>query len=227
MDAYAKKTGGQVLAIPHNGNLSMGADVYGGDLRRQTHGPGLCRGALSHEPLIEATQIKGDGETHPYLSPNDEFADFERWWSVDFQKMEKAPNSVLQGNYVRSALKLGLELDAKLGANPYKAGLIGGNDAHIGVVTTREDNFYGEFANGLPSPERWKTPLAMINNDPKKGPLVSVWGESRRGPGRRVGAREHPRGDLGRAQAQGSLCHHGRPTGSTGVRGLGLRASGP
>ena len=89
--------------------------------------------------------------------------------------MVAAENSVLQRNYVRSALKLGLELDAKLGANPYQAGLIGGNDAHIGVVTTREDNFFGEFANGLPSPERWKTPLAMVNNDPKKGPLVSVW----------------------------------------------------
>ena len=61
---------------------------------------------------------------------------------------------MLHGNYVRSALKLGLELDAKLGANPYKSGLIGGNDAHVGVVTTRQDNFVGEFANGLPSPTR-------------------------------------------------------------------------
>ena len=83
--------------------------------------------------------------------------------------MEKAPNNVLAGNYVRSALKLGLELDAKLGANPYQAGMIGGNDAHVGVVTTREDNFFGEFANGLPSPERWKTPLAMGNDGKAPG----------------------------------------------------------
>jgi len=69
---------------------------------------------LSHEPLLEATQIKGDSETSPYLSPNDEFADFERW-DIDFNKMQKAQDSVLHGNYVRSALKLGLELDAKLG----------------------------------------------------------------------------------------------------------------
>ena len=145
----------------------------------------------SHEPLLEATQIKGDSETHPFLSPNDEFANFERW-DVDFNKMEPAQNSVLHGNYVRSALKLGLELDAKLGANPYQAGLIGGNDAHVGVVTTREDNFFGEFANGLPSPERWKTPLVMINNDPTKGPLVSVWGEQAAGLGG-VWARENTR----------------------------------
>ena len=82
-----------------------------------------------------------------------------RRWDIDFGQEERAQNSVLHGNYVRSALKLGLELEAKLGANPYKSGLIGGNDAHVGVVTTREDNFFGEFANGLPSPDRWKTVL--------------------------------------------------------------------
>ncbi len=127
----------------------------------------------------------------PYLSPNDEFANFERW-DINFNKMEPAKDSVLHGNYVRSALKLGLELDAKLGANPYKAGLIGGNDAHVGVVTTREDNFFGEFANGLPSPDRWKTPLAMIDNDPKQGPVMSVWGEQAAGLGG-VWARENTR----------------------------------
>ena len=106
--------------------------------------------------------------------------------------MEKAPNSVFQGNYVRSALKRGLQLEDKLGVNPYQAGMIGGNDAHVGVITTREDNFFGEFANGLPSPDRWKTPLIMVNNDPKKGPLVSVWGESAAGLGG-VWARENTR----------------------------------
>jgi hypothetical protein len=182
MDAYAKKTGGEVLAIPHNGNLSNGmmytAETFGGKPIDRAY----AEARASHEPLFEATQIKGDGETHPYLSPTDEFANFERW-DVNFNKMVPAENSVLHANYVRSALKLGLELDAKLGANPYKSGLIGGSDAHIGVVTTREDNFFGEFANGLPSPERWKAPLAMVNNDPKKGPLVSVWNEQAAGLG--------------------------------------------
>ena len=191
MDAYEKKTGGQVLAIPHNGNLSNGlmytAETYDGkpmDL-------GYAEARASHEPLLEATQIKGDGETAPYLSPNDEFANFERW-DVDFSKMERAKDSVLHGNYVRSAFRLGLELEVRLGANPYKSGLIGGSDAHVGVVTSREDNFFGEFANGLPSPERWKTPLAMIDNDPSKGPLVSVWNEQAAGLGG-VWARENTR----------------------------------
>ena len=183
MDAYAKKTGGQVLAIPHNGNLSNGimysAETFDGKPMDRAY----AEARASHEPLLEATQIKGDSETHPYLSPNDEFANFERWWNADFSKMQPADNSGLHNNYIRSALKQGLELDAKLGANPYKAGLIGGNDAHIGVVTTREDNFFGEFANGLPSPDRWKTPLVMLHNDPKQGPLISVWGEQAAGLG--------------------------------------------
>ena len=191
MDAYAKKTGGQVLAIPHNGNLSGGmmytAETFDGKPMDKAYAE--ARG--SHEPLFEATQIKGDGETTPYLSPNDEFADFERW-DINFKTLSPAPNDVLHGNYVRSALRLGLELDARLGANPYESGMIGGNDAHIGVVTTREDNFFGEFANGLPSPDRWKTPLAMVNNDPTKGPLVSVWNEQAAGLGG-VWARENTR----------------------------------
>jgi hypothetical protein len=191
MDAYMQKTGGQVLSIPHNGNLSNGlmysAETYDGKPMDRPY----AETRINHEPLLEATQIKGDSETHPYLSPNDEFANFERW-DINFNKMEPAENSVLHGNYIRSALKLGLELDAKLGANPYQAGLIGGNDAHVGGVTQREDNFFGEFANGLPSPDRWKTPLAMINNDPKKGPLMSVWGEQAAGLGG-VWARENAR----------------------------------
>lgn len=191
MDAYAKKTGGQVLAIPHNGNLSNGqmysAETFDGKPMDRAY----AELRASHEPLLEATQIKGDGETTPYLSPNDEFANYERW-DFNFSNMTMAENSVLKGNYVRSALMTGLELDAKLGANPYKAGMIGGNDAHVGVVTTREDNFFGEFANGLPSPDRWKTPLVMVHNKPEEGPLVSVWNESAAGLGG-VWARDNTR----------------------------------
>jgi hypothetical protein len=191
MDAYAAKTGGQVLAIPHNGNLSNGnmytAETFDGKPMDRAYAEMRAR----HEPLLEVTQIKGDGETTAFLSATDEFANFERW-DFNFNKMVPAENSVLRGNYVRSALGLGLEQDAKLGANPYKAGLIGGNDAHLGVVTTREDNFSGEFANGLPSPERWKTPLVMVGNDPNQGPLVSVWNEQAAGLGG-VWARENTR----------------------------------
>ncbi len=188
MDAYAKKTGGQVLAIPHNGNLSNGqmytAETFDGKPMDRAY----AEARASHEPLLEATQIKGDSETNPAISPNDEFANFERW-DFNFAGGGVTDPSLLSRNYVRSALKLGLELDAKLGANPYKSGLIGGNDAHVGVVTQREDNFFGEFANGLPSPDRWKTPLLM-GKDGK--PVVSVWQEQAAGLGG-VWARENTR----------------------------------
>jgi hypothetical protein len=194
MDAYTKKTGGQVLAIPHNGNLSGGlmytAETYDGKPMDRAY----AESRASHEPLQEATQIKGDSETHPALSLNDEFANFERW-DINFGKLEPLDlkdKKLLEGSYVRSALKLGLELDAKLGANPYKSGLIGGNDAHIGVVTQREDNFFGELPNGLPSPDRWKAPLGFIHNDPKQGVLISVWSEQAAGLGG-VWARENTR----------------------------------
>ena len=180
MDAYAARTGGQVLAIPHNGNLSAGtmftAETFDGKPIDQAY----AEARLKHEPIMEVTQIKGDSETSPFLSPNDEFADFERW-DVDFGKMQQPPNNVLQFNYARSALKLGLELASELAVNPYQFGMIGGSDAHVGVITTSEDNFFGEFANGLPSPDRWKTPLALVDNDPGKGPLVSVWDEQAAG----------------------------------------------
>jgi uncharacterized protein DUF3604 len=182
MDNYAKKTGGQVLAIPHNGNMSGGmmytAETFDGKPMDRAY----AEARASHEPLQEATQIKGDSETTPYLSPNDEFANFERW-DVNMKTLSPAPDSVLHGNYVRSALKLGLELDAKLGVDPYQAGLIGGSDSHVGVVDMKEDNFFGEVPSGLPSPDRWKAPIAMVNNDPSKGPLLSVWNEQAAGLG--------------------------------------------
>ena len=189
MDAYAQKTGGQVLAIPHNGNLSNGAMYSAETFDGKPMDRDYAEARASHEPLLEATQIKGDSETHPYLSPKDEFADFERW-DIDFGKLAPLKDkSLLHGNYLRSAFKLGLELDAKLGANPYQSGMIGGSDAHVGVVSTREDNFFGEFANGLPSPTRWKTPLA-VGSDGK--PVISVWAEQAAGLGG-VWARENTR----------------------------------
>jgi hypothetical protein len=169
----------EIKPPPHNGNLSNGfmytAETFDGKPMDRAY----AEARASHEPLMEATQIKGDSETHTYLSPNDEFANFERW-DIDFGKMVPAQNNVLHENYVRSALKLGLELQSKLGANPYQSGMIGGSDAHVGVITAREDNFFGEFANGLLSPTRWQTPLA-VGKDGK--PLISVWNEQAAGLG--------------------------------------------
>ncbi len=180
MDAYATKTGGSVLAIPHNPNLSAGVMFMAETFEGKPMDRAYAENRISHEPLMEVTQVKGDSETHPFLSPTDEFADFERWWAVDLRKMEPLANSALAGAHARSALKLGLELDGKLGANPYQFGMIGGSDNHTGVISNREDNFFGEFANGLPSPERWKNPL-LASKEGK--PVVSVWEEQASGLG--------------------------------------------
>ena len=160
MDEYAQKTGGQVLAIPHNGNLSNGLMYTAETYDQKPMDRAYAESRIGHEPLMEVTQIKGDGEAHPYLSPNDEFANFELW---DFGNLADHPvqkqKDMLQYEYARAALKTGLELDAKLGANPYQFGMVGASDAHIGVVDSRQDNFFGQFIWDAPSPTRWQLPM--------------------------------------------------------------------
>jgi hypothetical protein len=95
------------------------------------------------EPVYEVTQIKGDGETHPVLSPNDEFADYYRWDKGNFGLYGKKPN-MLPREYARAVLKRGLQYEAKLGVNPFKFGMVGSTDSHTSLATTREDNFFGK-----------------------------------------------------------------------------------
>jgi hypothetical protein len=170
---YEQKTGGQILAIPHNGNLSNGmmfalADISGNPFTRQ-----YAENRARWEPLAEVTQTKGDSETHPSLSPDDEFANFERW---DFGNMmnpvvPKQPD-MLQREYGRSALKLGLKLEKQLGVNPYKFGMIGSTDSHNSLSTVDEDSFYGKMPTSEPSPERWKE-VFLWNAD--KTPAAAAW----------------------------------------------------
>jgi hypothetical protein len=96
------------------------------------------------EPLYEVTQTKGDGEAHPFLSPNDEFADFEIWDKGNLDGSEAKTKDMLEFEYARSALKNGLLLEAELGTNPYKFGLIGSTDATRGLAAMEEDNFFGK-----------------------------------------------------------------------------------
>lgn len=146
MADYEAKTGGRMLAIPHNGNLSNG--LMFDDVTLTTQQP-LDRDYAERrrrwEPVYEVTQPKGDGETHPLLSPNDEFADFDTWDKGSFGSKPHTED-MLPREYAREALKRGLAYDDKLGANPFKFGMIGSTDAHTGLATTTEDNWFGKVA---------------------------------------------------------------------------------
>lgn len=172
MTAYEEKTGGDVLAIAHNGNMSNGrmfpfVEAFGKKLDRE-----YAETRAKWERLYEATQTKGDGETHPFLSPNDEFANFERWDKSNLDGSVPKTKDMLEFEYARSGLKLGLKLEATLGANPYKFGMIGSSDAHTGLSAMEEENFFGKTSPQEPSPERMTK--AFFNN-PKNGVTIMDW----------------------------------------------------
>jgi hypothetical protein len=157
MASYEDKTGGNILAIAHNGNLSNGI-MFPVETNPETGEPLTGAYAATRakwEPLYEATQIKGDGETHPFLSAADEFADYETWDKANLGPVLKKPE-MLQFEYAREALKNGLKLDKKLGTNPYKFGLIGSTDSHTGLATAAEENFFGKHSGVEPEAERWE-----------------------------------------------------------------------
>ncbi|MFT5412690.1 MAG: hypothetical protein ACI9NC_005440 [Verrucomicrobiales bacterium] len=156
---YEEKTGGEVLAIAHNGNLSNGIMF---PLEAQWNGTELDETYVTQrvkwEPLYEATQIKGDGEAHPFLSPDDKFADYETWDIGNLDLTEAKTDEMLAGEYAREALKRGLAIETRLGTNPYKFGLIGATDSHTSLATAEEDNFFGKHSGVEPSPERMSHP---------------------------------------------------------------------
>ncbi|MDP3676391.1 MAG: DUF3604 domain-containing protein [Novosphingobium sp.] len=156
MDAYEKGTGGRVLAIPHNSNLSNGLMFEmtqpGGGAMTAAH----ARRRALREPLVEITQIKGDSEAHPFLSPNDEFAGYgvAGWELGDLAMAEGKQSSMFAGEYVREALKRGLAIEAKTGVNPYKFGVIGATDSHTALATGDEDNWFGKHTGNEPGATR-------------------------------------------------------------------------
>ncbi len=165
MQQYEEKTAGQVLAIAHNGNLSNGimfpiVESFTGKKVDREYAETRAR----WEPLYEVTQIKGDGETHPFLSPNDEFADYETWdqGNLDLSVIKK--EEMLQYEYARTALAIGLSLEKELGVNPYKFGMIGSTDSHTGLATAAEENFFGKHSGSEPGPKRWEHPMAKVGD---------------------------------------------------------------
>ena len=173
MAAYEAKTGGRVLAIPHNGNLSNGrmfplVDSFSG----QPVDKGYATESSRWERLYEVTQTKGTGEAHPYLSPNDEFADFELWDKGNLTLTEAKAKSMLEFEYARSALKNGLKLEKLLGINPYKFGMVGSSDAHTALSAMEENNFMGKTVSQEPSAERIS---ATFIHDPKTNLTIKDW----------------------------------------------------
>jgi len=170
MQIYQDRTGGRLLAIAHNGNLSNGimfpiVDSFSGDPLDLEYAETRAR----WEPLYEATQIKGDGETHPYLSPTDEFADYETWDQGNLDLSAAKQDDMLQYEYARSGLQVGLQLEQELGVNPYKFGMIGSTDSHTGLATADEDNFFGKHSGAEPGPQRWEHPMAELGDKKYEG----------------------------------------------------------
>jgi hypothetical protein len=184
LTTYEQDTGGDVLAIAHNGNLSNGimfplAEQYDG----RNLDDAYVTERIKWEPLYEITQIKGDGETHPFLSPEDEFANYETWDVGNLDASEAKTDDMLAGEYAREALKRGLKIERRLGTNPYKFGLIGATDSHTSLATAQEDNFFGKHSGAEPDPARLAHPFmeteagTIFGWQMVSSGLAAVWAE--------------------------------------------------
>lgn len=186
MEAYERNTGGRALAIPHNPNLSNG-------LFFQMTGPGggpmtaeEARRRAAREPLVEVTQYKGDSESHPLLSRNDEFASFgDAGWDAGNASLSRLKKpEMLKGEYIREVLKRGLAIQQRTGANPYAFGMIGSTDSHTGLSTVSEDEFMGKMVSDEPNPDRMTRPVnpgvaqARLGWQYLAGGLAAVWATS-------------------------------------------------
>jgi hypothetical protein len=165
---YEEATGGSVLAIAHNGNVSNGQMFAVERLNGEPVDRSYAEARIRFEPLYEVTQIKGDGEAHPLLSPNDEFADYGTWDKSDIAGFNPKEDWMLKYEYARSALQIGMQLEEKLGVNPYKFGMVGSTDAHTSLATTREENFFGKAPHLEPVADRWEhVVIASLAGDPE------------------------------------------------------------
>ena len=167
---------------------------------------------------MKCTQIKGDGETHPFLSPNDEFANFERWdkGNLDLSVLKKP--EMLEFEYARSALKNGLKMEAELGVNPYKFGLVGSTDAHTALATADDDNFFGKTSSSEPSAGRATHPFIKTEKA-----TIMGWETDCFRLCRSLGDGEHARSTLRRDEAPRDLRHYRSAHDRALLRRLGFR----
>jgi len=197
LDNIKKKAGITAFAIPHGGNLSNG--LMFDDVRYGTTTPidaAYAKNRMEHEPLYEVTQMKGDGEANPKLSPNDEFADFETWDKGSFAAAKEP--GMIEKEYAREAYKRGLVYENKFGVNPFKFGQIGSTDSHTGLATTTSDNFYGKISAVEPSErkDRYSEMVTGFLPDPQ-GRDYALYARHTAASGlAAVWANENTRGDL-------------------------------
>lgn len=178
---YEAITGGQVLAIPHNANVSNGRMFAPIRHSGETYDRDYALARRRWEPLFEVTQVKGDSETHPKVSVDDRYADFERWDEGNIQLTQPKQDWMLFQEYARPTLQRGLKYREQLGVNPFEFGLIGASDSHTGYSTVAEDNFFGKFQNSEPSASRMYNRMADVLNTNWRlsaSGLTAVWAQS-------------------------------------------------
>jgi hypothetical protein len=167
MRRYEEETGGDVLAIPHNGNLSNGMMFMLETFDGAAFDESYAKTRAEFEPVVEVTQPKGTSEAHPMLSPDDAFADFELMDASNLTGTAPKEPEMLRTEYAREALKLGLAEEARIGANPFKFGMIGSTDSHNAIPSTREENWFGKIYFVEPSPHRKEGIFIESAVDPK------------------------------------------------------------
>lgn len=177
---YEASTSGQAMAIAHNGNISNGLMFSDESLSGDPLSQGYAKSRSRWEPLYEVTQVKGDGEAHPILSPEDLFADYENWDTVvptlGVKVEARKSRAMLAGEYARSGLLKGLVFEQRLGVNPFRFGMIGSSDIHTSLATLEEDNFFSKMPFEDPGPDRLKRKrdLFETRNYAASG-LAAVW----------------------------------------------------
>ena len=154
LQRYETRTGGEAFAIPHNSNVSSGLMLRPTDSDGQAMTVEYAKDRGWFEPLLEVTQFKGDSETHPYVSPDDEFADYESWDVYAGFSNRPHEDRMFAGEYARPALRTGLAVAGELGVNPFQFGMIGSTDSHTGIPSPDENNFWGKFTWHEPSRTR-------------------------------------------------------------------------
>lgn len=178
LETTSEETGAAFVAIPHNSNISKGRMFSEETLKGEPMDAAHARTRARWEPVMEVTQIKGDSETHPALSPDDPFADFESYpWYIQQVPEDYDPRP---GDFARSALRTGLDLEGRLGVNPFRLGMIGSTDSHTGLSSAEEPNFWGKMArDSIPENKREHRALAQgpTGWSMSASGLAAVWAE--------------------------------------------------